>query len=173
MEQLIITAVGPDRPGIVGELTGYLHGAQANILESRMVNLRGQFAMLLLVEAPEAARPQLGRGLPALAEQMALRLTIVPQEGPGQAVRGLPYRLRSYSADQPGIVARLTRVLRERGVNIEELSAREGSAPFAGMPLFTTDMRLSVPPTVPLGTLRRELEDAGVELNCDVDLDPA
>ena len=25
MPQIVITAVGPDRPGIVGELTGYLH----------------------------------------------------------------------------------------------------------------------------------------------------
>jgi glycine cleavage system transcriptional repressor len=40
MPQMIITAVGPDRPGIVGELTGELHSAGANILDSRMVNLR-------------------------------------------------------------------------------------------------------------------------------------
>ena len=53
MSQLIITAVGPDRPGIVGELTGHLHSAGGNILDSRMVNLRGQFAIVLLIELGE------------------------------------------------------------------------------------------------------------------------
>jgi hypothetical protein len=34
-------------------------------------------------------------------------------------------------------------------------------------------MRLTVPPGVPLGKLKSELEAVGNELNCDVDLDPA
>jgi len=55
MAQLIITAVGPDRPGLAGELTGHLHSHGANLLDSRMVNLRGQFAMLILLEAPADA----------------------------------------------------------------------------------------------------------------------
>ena len=74
--------------------------------------------------------------------------------------------------DQPGIVARLTAVLQKLGVNIEDLSARQESAPFAGSPLFQTEMRLTVPPTVNLGQLRAQLEQVGNELNCDIDLDP-
>jgi glycine cleavage system transcriptional repressor len=58
-------------------------------------------------------------------------------------------------------------------VNIEELSARQESAPFAGSPLFVTEMRLTVPATVALGKLRAELESVGGAINCDVDLDPA
>jgi len=81
--------------------------------------------------------------------------------------------LKTYSMDQPGIVARLTKVLRDNGVNIEELEARQESAAFAGGALFLTEMRLTVPGDVSLGKLRRELEAVGNELNCDVDLDPA
>ena len=55
MTQWIVTAVGPDRPGLVGELTGHLHAGKANLLDSRMVNLRGQFAIVLLLDAAEAA----------------------------------------------------------------------------------------------------------------------
>jgi glycine cleavage system transcriptional repressor len=75
--------------------------------------------------------------------------------------------------DQPGIVARISQVLREFGVNIEELSARQESAPFDGSPLFLTEMRLTVPATVSLGKLRSDLEGVGASLNCDIDLDPA
>ena len=84
---------------------------------------------------------------------------------------GLPYRLKTYSMDQPGIVARLTGVLRSLGVNIEDLEARQESAAFAGSPLFLTEMRITVPTTVPLGKLRSELDAVANALNCDIDLD--
>jgi glycine cleavage system transcriptional repressor len=177
MSQLILTAVGPDRPGIVGQLTAHLHAAGANLLDSRMVNLRGEFAMMILLEAPDATADKLARDLAALGQSMNLRLTATPQissqSAAFKAAPGMPFKLRTYSMDQPGIVARLTSVLRNLGVNIEELSATQQSAPFAGSPLFQTEMRLTVPPTVPLGKLRAELEAVGNELNCDVDLDPA
>jgi glycine cleavage system transcriptional repressor len=175
MAQLIITAVGPDRPGIVGELTAHLHAAGGNILDSRMVNLRGEFAMMILVELADAsACARLADALPAQGQRMGLRVNVTPQEASaGKSQQGgLPYRLKTYSMDQPGIVARLSAVLRSLGVNIEELEARQESAPFAGSVLFSTEMRLTVPPGVPLGKLRAELEAVGNELNCDIDLDP-
>ncbi len=174
MPQLILTAVGPDRPGIVGELTAHLHAAGANLLDSRMVNLRGEFAMMILLEAAEGGSKKLAGDLPGIGEAMGLRLTVTPQDATApRAVSGMRYVLKTYSMDQPGIVARLSSVLRGLGVNIEELSARQESAPFAGSPLFQTEMRLTVPATVPLGQLRAQLEAVGNELNCDVDLDPA
>jgi len=178
MPQLILTAVGPDRPGIVGELTSHLHSAGANLLDSRMVNLRGEFAMMILLEAPdESATAKIARDLAALGQRMNLRITATPQEkrdaAAGRSVAGLPFVLRTYSLDQPGIVARLTGVLQKLGVNIEDLTAKQEDAPFAGHPLFQTEMHLTVPSTVNLGQLRAQLEQVGNELNCDVDLDPA
>ena len=175
MAQLIITAVGPDRPGIVGELTAHLHAAGGNILDSRMVNLRGEFAMMILLEvSTDDAAGKLTADLPGHGDRIGLRLTVTPQHASGvRPTDGIPYRLKTYSMDQPGILARLTAVLRAMGVNIEELEARQDSAPFAGSPLFSTEMRITVPRGVPLSQLRRELENVGNELNCDVDLDPA
>jgi glycine cleavage system transcriptional repressor len=172
MAQLIITAVGPDRPGIVGELTGHLHAAGGNLLDSRMVNLRGEFAMMILVDLPEDAVERMKAELPALGDRIGLRLTVSTQGAIAKHVQGLSYGLKTYSLDQPGIVARVTSVLRSFGVNIEELSARQESAPFAGSPLFSTEMRLTVPPEVPLGKLKQQLEAVANELNCDIDLDP-
>jgi glycine cleavage system transcriptional repressor len=177
MAQLIITAVGPDHPGIVGELTSHLHAGGANLLDSRMINLRGQFAMLILLEGNADRIANLSRQLPAIAEQMHLRIETFPQIEPATgatpSTRGLVYRLKTYSLDQPGIVARLSQALRTHGVNIEELSARQESAAFDGGVIFLTEMRLTVPAGVPLGKLRAELEAVGSDLNCDVDLDPA
>jgi glycine cleavage system transcriptional repressor len=173
MAQLIINAVGPDRPGIVGELTAHLHDRGANLLDSRMVNLRGQFAMLVLFEVSEDAAASLARELPATGKTMGLTLTVTSQTPTAKPpAEGLRFKLKTYSLDQPGIVARLTGVLRQHGVNIEELSAWQESAPFAGSPLFLSEMRLTVPPAVPVRQFRGELESLCNQLNCDVDLEP-
>src|SRR6478672_5633798 len=78
MAQWIVTAVGPDRPGIVGDLTGHLHAAEANLLDSRMVNLRGQFALVLLMECPEgAAGEHLATALPEIGRGLGLNLDVI------------------------------------------------------------------------------------------------
>jgi glycine cleavage system transcriptional repressor len=43
----ILTATGPDRPGLVDEVSQFLFECGANIEDSRMVNLRGHFAMVV------------------------------------------------------------------------------------------------------------------------------
>ena len=173
MDQWVVTAVGPDRPGLVGELTGHLHAAGANLLDSRMVNLRGQFALVLLMECPGSAGRELARTLPEAAGRMGMRLTVTHQPEAARSAQGMPFRLKTYSLDQPGIVHRVTHLLQGHGVNIEELSTKQESAAFAGTPLFLMEMRLTVPPAVPVRKLRVELESLCDSLNCDVDLEPA
>ena len=118
MSQLIISALGPDRPGIVGELTAHLHAAGGNILDSRMVNLRGEFAILILLECDESAAAKMRADHPRAGESMNLRLSIAAQNTARLVVEGMRYRLKTYSMDQPGIVARLTKILREHGGDI-------------------------------------------------------
>jgi glycine cleavage system transcriptional repressor len=85
----------------------------------------------------------------------------------------VPYRLKTYSSDQPGIVHRVTDLLRAHGVNIEDLTTRQESAAFAGTPLFTMELLLTVPPTLAVRKLRTELEAMCDQINCDMDLEPA
>lgn len=171
MDQLIVNAIGPDRPGIVGQFTGHLHDAGANVLDSRMVNLRGQFAIILLIEADGAKLAEIRQSLPTAAEQMGLRVTLTDGQPPAAPVRGIPFKLKTYSLDQPGIVHRVSDVLRQYGVNIEELSARQESAPFAGTPLFLMEMRLTVPPSVSIQTVKSKLQALCDSLNCDMDIE--
>ncbi len=172
MPHLILTAIGPDHPGLVGQLTGHLHTSGANILDTRMVNLRGRFAVLILLEAPDLA--SLKASLPSAAERMGLTLYLSDHpSAPSAPPSGIPFRLKTYSLDQPGLVHRISEVLRAHGVNIEDLAARQDSAPFAGDPLFIMEMRLTVPATVAVKKLRADLEAACETLNADLDLEPA
>jgi glycine cleavage system transcriptional repressor len=174
MPQLIINALGPDRPGIVGQVTGHLHAAGANVLDSRMVNLRGQFALILLVEAPPDALQKLHQSLPPLAEKIGLRLTLTDAQSPNTTpIKGIPFKLKTYSLDQPGIIHKISDLLREHNVNIEELSARQESAPFAGDPLFLMEMRITIPATLPIQQVRSKVQALCDTLNCDLDFEPA
>src|SRR5690349_17117734 len=99
--ELVVTATGPDRPGLVAELTGHVHAAGANLADSRMVNLRGQFALLALVEGSADVLADVERRLRETAESMGLRVDTSRKTTAGPRT-GVPFRLKTYSMDQPG-----------------------------------------------------------------------
>ncbi len=171
-QELVVTAIGPDRPGIASDFTGHVHAAGANLADTRMVNLRGHFALLALVEGAadvlETVKTRLRESGPKLG------LTFEFSSAPKAAARkGVPFKLKTYSMDQPGIVHKISSFLHEQGINIEELETHLESAPFMGTPVFTMEIVMLVPSSASVKTLRRALEDLGDALNCDIDLDPA
>jgi glycine cleavage system transcriptional repressor len=174
--ELVITAVGPDRPGIASEFTGPIHAAGANLADTRMVNLRGKFALIALVEGLPEVLADVERRLREAAPRIGLEIEFGTPTSKDVALNqreGVPFRLKTYSMDQPGIVHRVTSYLREHGVNVEELETHLESAPFMGTPVFTMEILMLVPKSVSMKRLRSELEALGDTLNCDIDVDPA
>jgi glycine cleavage system transcriptional repressor len=176
MEELVITAVGPDRPGLIGKLTAPLYEVSANVADSRMVNLRGQFALILLAEVAADHVAGLQARLEDVAAELELTLTFRGSRASVQRSRteaGVPFRLGIYALDQPGLVHRITDLLQRHSVNVEELTTRSQPRPQTGAPLFSMDMLISVPPTLAIRTLRDELSQLCEELNCDLELSRA
>ena len=174
MQQLVISAIGPDRTGLVDELTAALERHGANIADSRMINLRGRFAVVMLAEASTGAE-QLGEDISQTAEALGMTVTVrlSEQEAEAPPKRSVPYRVRTYAMDQIGLVHRITHAMHLLGVNIEELDTRLEHAPHTGAPLFSMDMIIAVPPDVKVKSVRDELEELCDELNCDLDIDRA
>jgi glycine cleavage system transcriptional repressor len=172
-EQLVVTAVGPDRPGIASDVAGHVHAAGANLADSRMMNLRGHFALIALVEGSHEVLERLKGRLRDASSALGLTLEFSAAPRAEGGLKGVPFRLKTYSMDQPGIVHKITSFLREQGINIEELETSLESAPFMGTPVFTMEIVMLVPSTTKVKELRRTLEELGDSLNCDVDLDPA
>ncbi len=171
-QELVVTAIGPDRPGITADFTGHVHAAGANLADTRMVNLRGHFALLALVEGAADVLENVKKRLRESAPKLGLSFEF--SSAPKSATRaGVPFRLKTYSMDQPGIVHRISTFLHEQGINIEELETHLESAPFMGTPVFTMEIVMLVPKSASVKTLRKSLEELGDTLNCDIDLDPA
>lgn len=172
MPQLIVTAVGPDRPGLVADLTRHVFEVGASLADSRMVNLRGHFALLALIEGTPESLASLQRKFESDGAGLGLRLEMYEAAAaPSRAPGSVPYRLKVYSNDQPGIAARVTALLRQHSVNVEELETRVESAPFAGTPLFVLEGVVTLPQGTSARKMRDELAALGEKIGCDIDLD--
>jgi glycine cleavage system transcriptional repressor len=186
MAQAILTAIGVDRAGLVDEVSRYIFDRGGNIEDSRMVNLRGQFAIMLLVTGDEGVIGKLRHEQSLLAEtsglQVDVRLTpATPPRGAGAggaaATTGrsdaIPFRFVATAVDRAGIVHRISHLLRELNVNIESLETRLTAAPYTGAPVFEMESILAVPRSTPVAQVRQQLAAMCDEMNMDWELKPA
>lgn len=154
---LVITAVGPDRAGLVSELSSLIHAAGANLEDSRMAVLGGEFALLLLVSGVEAALARVEGRVRESEQALGLTLLLKRTTGPRALRNVLPYTIRVSGFDRPGIVQTVTGILARRGVNVNALESRVTNAPESGTPLFVLEALLEVPSEAALAELRSEL----------------
>jgi glycine cleavage system regulatory protein len=164
MASLILTVVGPDRPGLVRALAEAVAARGGSWLESRMARLAGQFAGIVLVEAPDALLDDLHA-----LENQGLRITVQS----GTAAAAVPatsprLALEVVGNDRPGIVRDISQVLAARHVNIEELTTHVVSASFSGEPLFRVTAFVRAPDQAAVDAVRAGLEDLGNELMVDI-----
>ena len=170
MTSLVLTVIGPDRPGLVEALSETIAEHGANWLESRMSHLEGWFAGLLRVNIPDANTANLMRALDEL-ESRGLRVTVQATEPTPPVAETRALRLELIGQDHPGIIRQISHELAERRVNVDELDTNVTSAPMSGEPLFRARASLRVPSSAPLEELRETLEKIANELMVDLSLD--
>jgi len=168
---LVLTAVGPDRPGLVSEISAMVLSAGANLEDSRMAILGGEFALLVLVSGEEQATKQVEARADGLGSRLGLHLFTKPTTSRQSARDFLPFRIRVTGVDRPGIVQRVAAVLAGRGVNVASLESRLEFAAESGTPMFVLEANLQIPSALALEDLRRELSAACDEESWEYTLD--
>ncbi|MGA2613756.1 MAG: ACT domain-containing protein [Spirochaetia bacterium] len=169
---IVLTAVGPDRVGIVDDISGAVSSAGCNIEESKMAVLGGEFALMMLVSGPVAAVDSVARSLPALGERLDLRVGCHPTHEPRLEEKGRPYLLKAVSLDTPGIVHAVTAVIRRHSINIEDLETETAPAPWTGAPMFQLSAHLVLGPSVSISDFKDELLRLQREHDLDIVLKP-
>lgn len=166
---LVLTVIGPDRPGIVEQLSDQVLAVGGNWEESRMSRLAGKFAGLLRVSVDADLADQLADGLRGL---IADNLIVVVEESAEMDVGGSRMlRLDLVGTDRPGIVRDISHVLAQNGVNIEELETEVASAAMSGEPLFHAHARVRVPGSKNMEEVRAVLEAMADHLMVDLEFD--
>jgi glycine cleavage system regulatory protein len=169
MTDLVLTLIGPDRPGLVEAVAEVVASHGGNWLESRMAHLAGQFAGILRIEVAENKAQAVLAGLAAL-EERGLRVVGEPSRAETQATTGRTLALELVGLDRPGIVREISQLLANGGANVEELATDRSSAPMSGEMLFHAKARVRLPSDADLALLRAALERLASDLMIEIRL---
>lgn len=169
--QLLVTAIGEDRPGIVARITEILFSHGANLEESRMAILGGEFAAIMLVTGQAGKMDAMLDGLAQLEREgisVSTKKTspIISKLYKDHACCEISLR----GADHEGIVHRLSSKLRDMKVNIQSMHTEVVGAPETGTPLFCMDALVQVPPSITVESLQKELDEISTSESVDIEL---
>jgi len=169
VNEVAVTAVGTDRPGIVAALTGALLEVGGNLEDARAALLRGSFATVLAVAVPDGVGPaDVEAALRPVAEELGLGLWVGPAAPRSPAPPRPRCVLSVYGADHPGIVHGFTRELAEHSANVVDLSARLLGDP----PIYVLGIELELPPGLDAPALAEALRPVAEANGVEMTLEP-
>ena len=173
MEQLLaVTAIGPDRTGLVKDLSTAISSAGGSIMQSRMTTLGKEFAMLVLVSANWHAIKKVEESLQALERATELTINYKTTSEREKLPPAAPYSIDIVSIDQEGIVASLATFFASRNIEIVDLSTRQYNAAHTGAAMFSVRMAVNIPAAIHLATLRDEFHELCEAQNLDAIIEP-
>ena len=164
MHHLSITAIGRDRPGIVAAVTKVLFEQGCNLADCAMTMLSGQFAMIMLLEAPgELSAEKLSEELQELEGTLGLSIDVHEVSGGAPPPPARPYVISLYGADHPGIIYRVAAELAGRQINVTDLMSR-----IMGENVYTVILDIDLPAELVADKLSEDLKKIAEELGVDL-----
>jgi glycine cleavage system transcriptional repressor len=173
MAHYAVSAVGADRPGIVAAVTNVFLEQGCNLEDTSMSILRGHFAMMLVVAAPDTLEQQaLEKALagPASAFELVVAVRAI-DDGVPSSPTGDAWTVSVYGADRPGIVHRVASLLAGSGVNIVDLTTRVIGD--AARPVYAMILEVTLPGGADAAALQSSLADLAEELGVECSLHPS
>lgn len=165
MSLVAVTAIGPDRPGIVTGVTRVLFDHGCNLQDVSSTILGGHFSMMLVVRVPDgSSAEELESSLKVAVGDLDLTVSVRSVHQPEGGVTPPTDMVSVYGADRPGIVLKVAEAIGELGGNITDLTSRViGSE---DDPVYALMLEVAVDEGVDLGSrLDRLREDLGVEIS--------
>ena len=169
MKSLVVTLVGPDRPGMVNAVSECALSYGANWAESLMANLAGQFAGIVHLQVSPEKFEALAAALRAL--QAPGMQVIVAEAGVAGPQPSRRMTLSLVGHDRPGIIQSISAELARQGVSIASLTTAIVSGAMSGEQLFEMTARIDVPESVGIPAIRTGLESLANELMVDLEFD--
>ncbi|PSL14379.1 glycine cleavage system regulatory protein [Marinobacterium halophilum] len=169
LTSLVLTVIGPDKPGLVGLLSHTIANHEGNWLESGMSRLGGKFAGILITQVPESQIDALIGALATL-EAQGLKVTAERSEETPAVAKMQPITLELVGHDKPGIVREISQALATRHINVERLSTELISGSMSAEELFKAEAELLAPAELDPDELQQALEAIAGDLMVDITL---
>ncbi len=169
---LVLSALGPDRPGLVAEVTDYLAERGVNVEDSRMAVLGAEFGILVLVSGTEAELARVASDTAALEAKTKLGVLVRRTKSPEDHRRAavMPCVVSAEALDHEGIVRAVAVEISRLGINIVSLETSAYNAPVTGSPLFRLEAHIDLPEGVSLAQFRRHLDEVAQRENLELDV---
>lgn len=170
MKKIVISVLGCDRPGIIAAVSKTLLENRCNIEDVSQTTLQTEFVGIFIASMPEQlGEMDLRNSLQQRLTPMGLSVLVKPlqEEGDWQAPSSEPFVITTLGPDRLGLVAGVTEVLAEFGVNITGLRAvfRGGKDPKRNVMIYEVDIPASVNPRAFRTALHRRAEELELDIS--------
>lgn len=169
---IVISALGPDRCGLLSELSKTVAECGCSIRESRMAVLGSECSMALLLAGNWNAVAKVESQLPRLRETLGLAISARRSSVRAAGKDVMPYAVEVVSIDRPGVVNEVAEFFALRKINIEDLYTSVYVAPHTSARMFSLHMTVGIPNEHSLAGVRGEFMDFCDDLNLDAMLAP-
>ena len=166
--QLVLTALGPDRPGIVDIISKYIFQQNGNIEDSRMAVLGSEFAMIMLITGSSDSIAAICRNAKEIEHETGISIVVKETRIKPKPKDIIPYKITVTCLDHPGVVQQISSLIASRNINIEAMETESYEAPITGSQLFKFEAIVSIPASKPISGLKNDLENLSEVNNFDL-----
>ncbi|WP_199609468.1 glycine cleavage system protein R [Flocculibacter collagenilyticus] len=167
MKQLVLTVIGPDKPGLVDSLSKTVLENHGNWLASNLSHLAGHFAGIVQVEVDETHLQTLQDALASL-EDLSVKVELGAQALISDVEK---LTLVITGNDRPGIVQELSSVIQHKGANILHFTSKQQSAPNWGSPIFNAQATVTLPKGMDADEVISALESIANDIFVEAEVD--
>lgn len=168
---LVVTALGPDQPNIVNQLTQHLTNCGGNILNTRMTTLGNEFGIMLLLEGSWGAIAKIEASLPVLEKKLGVATTVRRTTPKQKLKKTIPYLVHAVTNDREGILNDLTQFFAKFDINIEDINVHTYLA-HTGTRMTSMTLNVNISVNMHLPTLREKFMMYCDAINLDAGLEP-
>ena len=169
---LVVSVLAADRPGIANDLTTIATEHNCNIVDSRMVVLGGEFAVVMMLSGSWNSIAKFEDALSSLEKKLGLLTLVKRTELPQNTTSLMPYGIQVVALDNPGIIKDISTFFSSQSINIENLQTDSYKAPHTAAPMLILNMTVNIPVGMHIADLREQFTIFCDDLNLDASMEP-
>ena len=166
--QLILTAIGDDRPGLTKALADAIADAGGNWLESQFSTLGGYYVGSVLVELPDERLDGLKTAVREI-DASGFSIEVQPLAETHEPTHSRAFCFDLVASDRPGIVREVSTAIAELGASIDELETGTETEAWSGQTMFRARVCVAVPDGMSAEKVRDKLEEISGEMMVDIE----
>ena len=163
-KKIILNAFGPDKPGIVYNITKTITTYNGNIELSKMLQMESDFSLLMLIKIPHDKINNLFKDLDNIEElEINYKITTTNKQTSN-------YTNFSFSisvADNEGIIYKFSDLFKKNKINIVNMDTFVKNAPNTGFPIFKLESILMIPNKLDLDKFKIDLKEIAEKNSID------